>query len=194
MRCGSICTGNGDLGEVRHAGELRRPLGVIGFDVVRHVALGELAGFDHEGELLRGFLDLDHVAGLDAVARDVDALAVHLDVAVVDELARRENGRQRTWRDSTTASRRRSSRPIRFSPGSPLMRRRFLDRCRGTGARRCWRKLALELLLGAQLHARSRRACSCGAGRAGREPYSRLLTGLFAGGPRCSWPIRRSSL
>jgi len=45
------------------------------------------------GELLRGVLDLDDVADLDLVARDVDALAVHLDVAVVDELARGEHGR-----------------------------------------------------------------------------------------------------
>ena len=33
--------------------------------IVGHVALGELAGFEHERELLGGFLDLDHVADLE---------------------------------------------------------------------------------------------------------------------------------
>src|SRR6201991_1327897 len=74
------------------AGELRRHLGVIGFDEVGHVALAELACFQHRGDLLGGFLDLDEVAGLELVARDVDAAAVHLDVAVIDELARGEHG------------------------------------------------------------------------------------------------------
>ena len=41
---------------------------------------------------LEEFLDLDEVAGLDLVAGDIDAAAVHLDVAVVDELARGEHG------------------------------------------------------------------------------------------------------
>ena len=40
---------------------------------------------------LEEFLDLDEVAGLQLVARNVDAAAVHLDVAVVDELARGEH-------------------------------------------------------------------------------------------------------
>src|SRR4051812_33863514 len=73
------------------AGELGGHLAVIGFDEIGHVALAELAGFQHRGELLGGFLDLDEVAGLELVARNVDAAAVHLDVAVVDELARGEH-------------------------------------------------------------------------------------------------------
>src|SRR5581483_8864822 len=51
-----------------------------------------LAGFEHVGELLGGFLDLDEVADLQLVAGDVDLAAVHLDVAVVDELARGKHG------------------------------------------------------------------------------------------------------
>src|SRR3982750_3873732 len=74
------------------AGELRGHLAVIGFDEIRYVALAELAGFQHRGKLLRRFLDLDEVAGLELVARNIDATAVHLDVAVVDELARGEHG------------------------------------------------------------------------------------------------------
>src|SRR5205823_4156395 len=70
---------------------LRGHLAVIGFDEVGHVALAELACFQNRGELLGGFLDLDEVAGLELVARNVDAAAVHLDVAVVDELARGEH-------------------------------------------------------------------------------------------------------
>src|SRR5262249_51158254 len=50
-------------------------------------------GFQHRRELLGGFLDLDAVADLELVAADVDAAAVHLDMAVVDELARGEHGR-----------------------------------------------------------------------------------------------------
>src|ERR1700681_3244132 len=78
--------------QMRDAGILRRHLGVIDFDEIGHVALAELACFKHDGELLGGFLDLDEVADLDLVARDVDAAAVHLDVAVIDELARGEHG------------------------------------------------------------------------------------------------------
>src|SRR5262249_39855783 len=58
-----------------------------------HVALGELACLKHQRELLGGFLDLDDVADLELVAADVDAAAVHLDVAVVDELAGGEKRR-----------------------------------------------------------------------------------------------------
>src|SRR5690242_18169783 len=43
-------------------------------------------------ELLGGFLDLDGVADLELIAADVDAATVHLDVAVIDELARGEHG------------------------------------------------------------------------------------------------------
>ena len=49
--------------------------------------------FQHQRELLRLVLDLDNVADLGAVARDGDAFAVHLDMAVADELARREHRR-----------------------------------------------------------------------------------------------------
>ncbi|OIQ65882.1 hypothetical protein GALL_525560 [mine drainage metagenome] len=64
---------------------------MIDLEEIGHVALGELARFEDNSELLRGFLDLDYVADLELVARDVDLAAVHLDVAVVDELARREH-------------------------------------------------------------------------------------------------------
>src|SRR3569623_1623 len=83
----------GDFRQVRNARELRRLLAVIDFDEVRHVALGELVGFEHYCELLGSVLDLDDVADLHLVAGDVDALAVHLDVAVVDELAGGEHRR-----------------------------------------------------------------------------------------------------
>src|SRR5262245_22367513 len=66
---------------------------MVDLDVVRHVALSQSGGLEHHGELLGRFLDLHHVADLHAEARDVDAPAVHLDVAVVDELARGENRR-----------------------------------------------------------------------------------------------------
>src|SRR6202166_1233435 len=78
--------------QMRDAGELRRHLGMIDFQEVGHVALAELARLQDHGELLGGFLDLDHIADLHLEARDVDAAAVHLDVAVIDELARGKHG------------------------------------------------------------------------------------------------------
>src|ERR1700754_1631532 len=78
--------------QMRDAGELRGLLAVIDLKEIRHVALGQLVGFQHHRELFRGILDLDHVADLHLEARDVDAAAVHLDVAVIDELARGEHG------------------------------------------------------------------------------------------------------
>src|SRR6185437_9959741 len=47
----------------------------------------------HQRELLGGFLDLDDVADLELIARNVDAASVDLDVAVADELARGKDGR-----------------------------------------------------------------------------------------------------
>src|SRR5262245_19073222 len=64
---------------------------MVDLDVVGHVALAEPGRFEHQRQLLRLVLELDQVADLDPVARDGDAPAVHLDVAVVDELARREH-------------------------------------------------------------------------------------------------------
>src|SRR6478735_2720007 len=79
--------------EVRDANVFRGHLAMVDFEIVGGVTLGELAGFEDVSELLGGFLDLDHVAELDQIARDVDLAAVHLDVAVVDELARGEDRR-----------------------------------------------------------------------------------------------------
>src|SRR6185312_14750191 len=70
-----------------------RHLGMVDVEIVGHVALGELVRFQHQRELLRRFLDLDHVADPELEARDIDAPSVHLDMAVVDELARGEDGR-----------------------------------------------------------------------------------------------------
>src|SRR2546429_9270274 len=69
------------VGQCRNAGEFRRHLGVIDFEKIRHVALGKLDRFQHWRELFGGFLDLDEVADLDLVAGNIDAAAVHLDVA-----------------------------------------------------------------------------------------------------------------
>src|SRR6185437_5688896 len=79
--------------QMRDAAEFRGHLGMIDFEEVGHVTLAKLDCFQNRCQLLRGFLDLDHVADLDLVAADVDAAAVHLDMAVIDELARGEHGR-----------------------------------------------------------------------------------------------------
>ena len=65
---------------------------MVHFQIFGHVAFGALRRIEHHGELLRLFLHLDRVAVLHQVGRDVDALAVHRDVAVVDQLARGERG------------------------------------------------------------------------------------------------------
>src|SRR5438552_134303 len=80
------------VGKAGDADELGGHLVVIDIDVVGHVALGELDGLQHMRELPGGFLDLHDVAGLELVAADIDPAAVHLDVAVVDELPRGEHG------------------------------------------------------------------------------------------------------
>src|SRR5665213_2882794 len=73
------------VGEGRDAGKFSRHLGVIDLEEIGHVALGKLDRFEDRGELLRGLLDLDEVADLDLEARD-------LDVAVIDELACGKHG------------------------------------------------------------------------------------------------------
>ena len=92
-RFGSICTGYGHFGEFRHAHEG----GLHGFriqvDIVRDVALGAFQRFQHQGHGTRTVTNLDHVARLAAEGRNVGLDAVHLDVAVVDELTGREDGR-----------------------------------------------------------------------------------------------------
>src|SRR5580698_7700753 len=82
-----------DLGEPGNAREFGRTLGVIDFEIVGHVPLGQRVSLKHQVYLARGFLDLDQVADLHLKGGDVDAPAVDLDVAVVDELARGKHGR-----------------------------------------------------------------------------------------------------
>ena len=53
------------VGEHRNARELGGHLGAVDLDVVGHVALGQGLRFDDQRHLLRGFLDLDHVADLE---------------------------------------------------------------------------------------------------------------------------------
>src|SRR5580700_1447424 len=80
------------VGQRRDADEFCGHLGVIDVEEIGHVALGKLDRLQHVRELLGGFLNLDQIADLELVAADVDLAAVHLDVAVVDELACREHG------------------------------------------------------------------------------------------------------
>ena len=65
---------------------------MIRVDVVRHITLCQLNGFQQNCELLGFVTNRDHVAFFDTVRRDVHFLAVHFHVAVVHELTGRENG------------------------------------------------------------------------------------------------------
>src|SRR5260370_63817 len=82
--------GVGHVAALRAADELRGHLRVVDLDIVRHVALGQPDRFEHQRDLFRFLLDLDEIADLDAIARNRDAPAVDLDVAMADELTRRE--------------------------------------------------------------------------------------------------------
>src|SRR5262249_8631673 len=116
-----------------------------------HVALGELDCFQDMRKLLRSFLDLDGVADLELVAADIDAAAIHLDVAVIDELARGEHRRDELGAEDhgvETAL----QKPDQVLACIALQAASFdIDAVKLTltdvGV------IALELLLGAQLHA-----------------------------------------
>src|SRR5262249_32298953 len=94
---------------------------------------------------------LDHVADLAAEARDIDAAAVHLDVAVVDELARGEDGRHHLGAVDDRVEPALQERD-QVRAGVALHADRFLV----DAAELAFGDVgvvALELLLGAQLHA-----------------------------------------
>src|SRR6478672_4727915 len=82
------------VGQFRHADEADREAAVAQFDVVRDVAFRRLLGFEHQRHVAGLFLDLDDVADLQTVRRDVDLLAVDGHVAVADELTRGPDGRR----------------------------------------------------------------------------------------------------
>src|SRR5579884_3539794 len=83
----------GHVGELGCTDEAAAHAVVVDLDVIRDVPLARPRRFQHEDHFLGLLLQLDRVAVLDLVRRDVDAPAVDEDVAVVDELARRERGR-----------------------------------------------------------------------------------------------------
>jgi len=75
-----VARGQTDDGGLEGLGVQREPAGDVADAVFFEAARGKLAGG-------RRVLNLDLVAGLHAVARDVDLVAVNADVAVIDELA-----------------------------------------------------------------------------------------------------------
>lgn len=81
------------VAESRNTSEGSNHLVVVGFDVVRNVALSQTNRFQNGNELLRLLTNFNDVASLATVRTDVDADAVHGHVAVVHELAGSENGR-----------------------------------------------------------------------------------------------------
>src|SRR5262249_3211763 len=62
-------------------------------DEIRHVSLREGDRLEDARQLLRGFLHLDRLADPDLVRWNVDAAAVHTDMAVIDELPCGKDGR-----------------------------------------------------------------------------------------------------
>ena len=81
------------VGQARLAYVCRFHLAVVSVDVVRNVTLCQLSCFQQNGHLLGLLANFDHVTFFNTVGRDVDALAVHQDVAVVYELTSSENCR-----------------------------------------------------------------------------------------------------
>lgn len=158
------------VGESGNANEGRDHLVVIGFNVIRNVALGELYGFENRNELLGLFLDFDDVARLAAVGTDVDANAVDLDVAMVDELARGENGRDELGAVDDRVE-------ARFEQADQVLRGIALAaRCFGEDRTELLftdiAVVALQLLLGAQLHAE--------VGKLGLAALAMLARTIFA--------------
>ena len=89
----------GHIRKRRHPSDLRGHLGVVGLDIIGHISLGKRDALEHYDKLLRCILHFYHVAGLDEIARDRHAPPVHLDVTMVDELARGEDSWARTRPD-----------------------------------------------------------------------------------------------
>src|SRR6185437_10975879 len=85
--------GIGHVGELGRAHESALHLVVVDTEIIGHVALSRFRGLENDGELLRLVLDLDGVVIPNEVRRDVDALAIDADMAVIDELPRGEGRR-----------------------------------------------------------------------------------------------------
>ena len=138
---------------------------MVGVDVVGHVALGQLRGLEHGGELAGLVAYRDDVALLHAVGGDVHPRAVHRDVAVVHELAGGEDGRHelRTVDDRVEAA---LQQPDQVLAGVALDPARLgedaLELLLGQVA-----VIAFQLLLGAKLETEVGHLAPCGAGRAG---------------------------
>src|SRR5262245_23686884 len=67
---------------------------MVDIEVVGHVALGRGSGLQDDRQLARLVLHFDHVVVLGAERGDGDAPAIDLDMAVIDQLACREDGRR----------------------------------------------------------------------------------------------------
>src|SRR5262249_54018040 len=124
---------------------------VIDLDVVGNVAFLEPRRLDHGSELLRFLPHLDDVARLDPEARNGDAPAVDLDVAVADELPGGEHGRHE-FRPIDHGGQPALQKPDQVRAGIAF----HLDRVLVDAAELPLGDVAViaaQLLLGAQLHA-----------------------------------------
>src|ERR1700722_20451015 len=124
---------------------------MIDFEVIRNVTLGELRCFENQGELPRLLFDLDQIADLDAVTRNGDALAVYGDVAVADERAGGENGRNE-FRTINHGIETALQQPDHVGAGIALGPARVVVNAVELSLGQVG-VVALEFLLGAQLHA-----------------------------------------
>ena len=127
---------------------------MVGLHIIGHVALGERHGFQNDGELLGGVLDLDHVADLAGVGADIGAAAVDLDMAMVDELARGENRRHELGAvdDGVQTQLQQADQVLaRIALAAAGLGVNLLELLLGNVA-----VMAFQLLLGAQLHAEVR--------------------------------------
>ena len=80
------------IGQARTTYECRGHFVVVCFDVIRHVTLSQLGGFEDNCELFGAITHFDHVTLFHAVGGDVHALAVHGHVTVVHELTGCKHG------------------------------------------------------------------------------------------------------
>src|SRR5215217_2223977 len=132
-----------------HAGIGSDHLVVVDFHIVRHIAFGELDGFENDGELLGTLTDFDLVADLDLVGRNVHALAVDRYVAMGHELTGGKHGGHELGAVDDGVEARLEQADQVFTSVA-LAARRFVIKTTETffGDRAI---IALQLLLGAQL-------------------------------------------
>ena len=74
------------ISKLRNACILCGHLAVIHSQIFRYIAFCQIGSFQHHDHFARLFTNFHNITGFDTVAWNVDALAVDVDMTVIDEL------------------------------------------------------------------------------------------------------------